>query len=103
HPDILTLQPHPLSVRVKPVVEDRSVNPAFVASMTPPGSLLIKGAVPVIGVPIVADVEINDRIAEPRRVITKRVVIALIKSGEINRPHPSAAVLEDNIAPGVVP
>ena len=47
-------------------------------------------------------IEGDDGIAEPRRVVAQRVVVAPIPSLQIDRAHPAAAALEDDVAPGVV-
>src|SRR5262249_7287776 len=63
HPHILALQPYPVTVGLEPVVKNCPLYPAFWPGTSPLWTVLVKGPVPIIRVPILIDVEVNGRIA----------------------------------------
>src|SRR5581483_5225697 len=77
-------------------------DPPLPAWGLPARALRIKGAAAIIGIPVGADVEGDDRIAELRRVVAQGVVVALVPASEIDRAHPAAVAFKENVAPAII-
>ncbi len=102
HPDILSSQPHPITVPLERSVERRPVDPALGSGSDPLGPLDVERAVAIVGGPICIDIKFHDRKAHLRRIIAQCVVAASIQSPQIDGTHPAAIAAIEHFAPSVV-